>query len=63
MNRSGATVVTVAAVKARRLDYVIILSSFSVYYKTEAVNLALCRLACQPTSREEAIAMRGAQSL
>ncbi len=36
---------------------------FSVHTKTEAVDLALRHLAGQPMSREEALAMRGAQAL
>ena len=40
-----------------------IMDRFSVHTKTEAVDLALRHLAGQPMSREEALAMRGAQAL
>lgn len=40
-----------------------IMDRFSVNTKTEAVDLALRHLAGQPMSREEALAMRGAQAL
>ena len=41
----------------------VIMDRFSVHTKTEAVDLALRHLAGQPMSREEALAMRGAQAL
>mgnify|MGYP003530109185 CR=1 FL=1 len=40
-----------------------IMDRFSVHTKTEAVDLALRHLACQPMSREEALAMGGVQAL
>ena len=36
---------------------------FGVHTKTEAVDLALRHLAGQPMTREEALAMRGAQAI
>jgi Arc/MetJ family transcription regulator len=39
-----------------------IMDRFGVHTKTEAVDLALRHLAGQPMSREEALAMRGADA-
>ena len=36
---------------------------FKAKTKTETVDLALRHLACQPMSREDAIAMRGANAI
>lgn len=45
-------------------DYVeAIIQRFGVRTKTEAVDLALRHLAGDPMSREEAVAMRGAQAI
>ena len=45
-------------------DYVeAIMERFGVRTKTEAVDLALRHLACQPMSREDAIAMHGANAI
>jgi Arc/MetJ family transcription regulator len=45
-------------------DYVrVIMDRFSVHTKTEAVDLALRHLAGQPMTREEALAMRGANAI
>jgi Arc/MetJ family transcription regulator len=40
-----------------------IMDRFGVHTKTEAVDLALRHLAGQPMTREEALAMRGAQAI
>jgi Arc/MetJ family transcription regulator len=40
-----------------------VMGRFGLRTKTEAVNLALRRLAGQPMSREEALAMRGSESI
>jgi Arc/MetJ family transcription regulator len=45
-------------------DYVrMIMDRFGVHTKTEAVDLALRHLAGQPMSREQAMAMRGANAI
>lgn len=45
-------------------DYVdLIIERFGVRTKTEAVDLALRHLAGDPMSREQALAMRGAQAI
>lgn len=45
-------------------DYVTaIMDRYGVHTKTAAVDLALRRLAGQPMTREEALAMRGANAL
>lgn len=45
-------------------DYIrSIMDRYGVHTKTAAVDLALRRLAGQPMTREEAIAMRGAHAL
>lgn len=41
----------------------IVMQRYRLATKTEAVNLALRRLAGRPMTREEALAMRGAQAL
>jgi len=40
-----------------------IMDRYGVHTKTEAVDLALRHLAGQPMSRDEALAMRGAQAI
>jgi Arc/MetJ family transcription regulator len=40
-----------------------IMDRFGVHTKTEAVDLALRHLAGQPMSRDEAVAMRGAEAI
>lgn len=40
-----------------------VMRRYGLSTKTEAVNLALRRLAGEPMSREEALAMRGARAL
>lgn len=40
-----------------------IMDRFGVHTKTEAVDLALRHLAGRPMTREEALAMRGAQAV
>ena len=40
-----------------------VMQRYGVQTKTEAVDLALRHLAGQPFSREEALAMRGAQAI
>lgn len=40
-----------------------IMDRFGVHTKTEAVDLALRHLAGQPMTRDEALAMRGAQAI
>jgi Arc/MetJ family transcription regulator len=45
-------------------DYVqTIMDRYAVRTKTEAVDLALRRLAGQPMTRDEALAMRGSRSI
>jgi Arc/MetJ family transcription regulator len=45
-------------------DYVrAIMDRYGVHTKTEAVELALRHLAGQPMTREQALAMRGAQAM
>ena len=45
-------------------DYVqMIMDRYGIRTKTEAVDLALRNLAGQPTTRDEALAMRGARSI
>ena len=45
-------------------DFVrVIMDRFGVHTKTEAVDLALRHLAGQPMSREQALAMRGANAI
>lgn len=41
----------------------VIMDRFGVHTKTEAVDLALRHLAGQPMSRDEALAMRGANAI
>jgi Arc/MetJ family transcription regulator len=41
----------------------VVMDRYSLRTKTEAVELALRHLAGQPMSREEALAMRGAQAI
>jgi len=40
-----------------------VMDRFGIHTKTEAVDLALRHLAGQPMTREEALAMRGAQAI
>lgn len=40
-----------------------VMDRYAVHTKTEAVELALRHLAGQPMTREEALAMRGAQAI
>jgi Arc/MetJ family transcription regulator len=40
-----------------------VMDRYGVHTKTEAVDLALRHLAGQPMSRDEALAMRGAQAI
>jgi Arc/MetJ family transcription regulator len=40
-----------------------VMDRFGVHTKTEAVDLALRRLAVQPMTRHEALAMRGAHAI
>jgi Arc/MetJ family transcription regulator len=40
-----------------------IMDRYSIHTKTEAVNLALRHLAGQPMTRDEALAMEGAQAI
>jgi len=40
-----------------------VMDRYGVHTKTEAVDLALRHLAGQPMSRDEALAMRGAQAM
>lgn len=40
-----------------------IMDRYGIHTKTEAVNLALRHLAGQPMSRDEALAMRGANAI
>jgi Arc/MetJ family transcription regulator len=40
-----------------------VMDRYGVHTKTEAVDLALRRLAGQPMSREEALAMRGTHAI
>lgn len=45
-------------------DHIVaIMDRFGVHTKTEAVDLALRHLAGQPMTREEALAMRGANAI
>ncbi|MET3808129.1 Arc/MetJ family transcription regulator [Nakamurella sp. UYEF19] len=45
-------------------DYVrTVMDRYGIHTKTEAVDLALRHLAGQPMTRDEALAMRGAQAL
>jgi Arc/MetJ family transcription regulator len=44
-------------------DMAMVMERFGIHTKTEAVALALRHLAGQPMTREEAMAMRGAQAL
>jgi Arc/MetJ family transcription regulator len=41
----------------------VVMRRYRLATKTEAVDLALRRLACRPMTREEALAMRGAGAL
>ncbi|MHB8452820.1 MAG: type II toxin-antitoxin system VapB family antitoxin [Mycobacteriales bacterium] len=41
----------------------IVMNRYGIHTKTEAVDLALRNLAGQPMTREEALAMRGAQAI
>lgn len=41
----------------------IVMHRYGLHTKTEAVDLALRHLAGQPMTREEALAMRGAQAI
>lgn len=40
-----------------------VMERFGLRTKTEAVNLALCHLAGQPMTREEALSMRGSHAI
>lgn len=40
-----------------------VMDRFGIHTKTEAVDLALRHLACQPMTREQALAMRGARAI
>lgn len=58
MNRRTRTNMEIDDLYVRR-----IMDCHGVHTKTEAVDLALCHMAGQPMTREEALAMQGAHAI